>query len=118
MDELLDLSLLDLCDRLHNRRVSPVELMEIVLASIDATRETLNSVVVVRDRERLLDEARTAEQRIVGGEGRKLDSGTVVPPDVEVGDVVIIAKYGGTEITVDGEDYLIMDTGQLLAKEA
>ena len=52
------------------------------------------------------------------GEGTKLDSGTTVASDVEVGDVVIIAKYGGTEITVDGEDYLIMDTGQILAKEA
>jgi len=55
---------------------------------------------------------------IAVGEGPKLDSGTSVAPDVEVGDVVIIAKYGGTEITVDGEDYLIMDSSQILAKEA
>lgn len=52
------------------------------------------------------------------GEGRKLDGGTTVAPDLKVGDVVVIAKYGGTEITVDGEDYLIMDTSQVLAKEA
>ena len=32
--------------------------------------------------------------------------------------MVIIAKYGGTEITVDGEEYLIMDANQILAKEA
>jgi len=55
---------------------------------------------------------------IAVGEGPRLDSGTAVAPDVEVGDVVIIAKYGGTEITVDGEDYLIMDSSQILAKEA
>jgi len=52
------------------------------------------------------------------GEGRTLDSGEVVTPEVEVGDMVIISKYGGTEITVDGEDYLIMETGQILAKNA
>ncbi|MFO8080429.1 MAG: co-chaperone GroES [Armatimonadota bacterium] len=52
------------------------------------------------------------------GEGRKLDSGEVVAPDVAEGDTVIIAKYGGTEITVDGEEYLIMDASQILAKEA
>ena len=52
------------------------------------------------------------------GEGRKLDSGETVAPDVAEGDTVIIAKYGGTEITVDGEDYLIMDASQILAKEA
>ena len=42
------------------------------------------------------------------GEGQKLDSGDVVTPDVEEGDMVIIARYGGTEITVDGEEYLIL----------
>ncbi|NLO05020.1 MAG: co-chaperone GroES [candidate division WS1 bacterium] len=51
------------------------------------------------------------------GEGRKLDDGTVVAPGVSEGDTVIISKYGGTEITVDGEEYLIMDVGQLLARE-
>lgn len=55
---------------------------------------------------------------IAVGEGRKLDSGEVAAPDVEEGDVVIIARYGGTEITVDGEEYLIMDASQILAKEA
>lgn len=55
---------------------------------------------------------------VVVGEGRKLDNGEVIAPDLKVGDVVIISKYGGTEINVDGEDYLILDTGQILAKEA
>lgn len=52
------------------------------------------------------------------GEGRKLDNGTVVEPDVKEGDVVVIARYGGTEITVDGEEYLILNSDQILAKEA
>jgi len=55
---------------------------------------------------------------IAVGEGRKLDDGTLVAPDVKKGDVVIVARYGGTEITVDGEEYLILDSGQILAKEA
>lgn len=55
---------------------------------------------------------------IAVGEGRRLDSGEAVAPEVKKGDMVIIAKYGGTEITVDGEEYLIMDANQILAKEA
>lgn len=55
---------------------------------------------------------------IAVGEGRKLDNGTVVAPDVKEGDVVVIARYGGTEITVDGEEYLILNSDQILAKEA
>lgn len=55
---------------------------------------------------------------IAVGEGRKLDNGTVVKPDVQEGDIVVIAKYGGTEITIDGEEYLILNSDQILAKEA
>jgi chaperonin GroES len=55
---------------------------------------------------------------IAVGEGRKLDNGTLVAPDVKQGDVVVIARYGGTEITVDGEEYLILNSDQILAKEA
>ena len=52
------------------------------------------------------------------GEGHKLDSGEVVAPDLKVGDMVIISQYGGAEIAVGGEDYLILETGQILAKNA
>lgn len=55
---------------------------------------------------------------IAVGEGRKLDNGSVVAPDVKEGDMVVIARYGGTEITVDGEEYLILNSDQILAKEA
>ena len=49
------------------------------------------------------------------GEGRTLKDGAVVPPDVAVGDRVLYAKYGGTEVTVDGEDMLIMSTSSIHA---
>ena len=54
---------------------------------------------------------------IAVGEGQKLDSGKVVPPAVKAGDVVIYARYGGSEITVDGEEYLVMDAEQIHAIE-
>lgn len=69
----------------------------------------------------LPESAREEQQRaevVAVGEGERLDDGTLVAPDVEEGDVVVIARYGGTEITVDGEEYLIMDADQILAKEA
>ena len=50
------------------------------------------------------------------GEGQRLDDGTLVSPDVEKGGKVIFAKYGGTEITDEGEEYLILDTSQIYAK--
>jgi chaperonin GroES len=50
------------------------------------------------------------------GEGRWDDSGTKrVPVDVKVGDTVVYAKYGGTEITIEGEDLLILNARDVLA---
>ena len=42
------------------------------------------------------------------GPGRRDDDGDRIEMDVAVGDVVLYAKYAGTEITVDGKEYLIM----------
>lgn len=50
------------------------------------------------------------------GKGKRLDDGTLVAPDVEEGDKVIFAGYGGTEITDEGEEYMILDSNQIYAK--
>jgi chaperonin GroES len=49
------------------------------------------------------------------GPGRVLDDGTRKPPEVKVGDVVIYAKYGGNEVTIDNEDYIILDEDSIYA---
>ena len=51
------------------------------------------------------------------GPGRRSDNtGELIPVDVAAGDTVIYSKYGGTEITVDGEDLLILTSRDVLAK--
>ncbi len=51
------------------------------------------------------------------GPGRRADnSGELIPMGVAVGDTVVYSKYGGTEITVDGEDLLILSSRDVLAK--
>jgi chaperonin GroES len=52
---------------------------------------------------------------IAAGPGRLLDSGKVVPMDVKVGDKIIFSKYGGTEVKVDGEEYIILRQDDVLA---
>ena len=49
------------------------------------------------------------------GPGRIDDSGKRVPVDVAEGDLVIYSKYGGTEVTYAGEDYLILSARDVLA---
>ncbi len=50
------------------------------------------------------------------GPGRRSEqSGDLIPLDVKVGDTVVYSKYGGTEITVDGDDLLILSSRDVLA---
>ncbi|HZQ28301.1 MAG TPA: co-chaperone GroES [Acidimicrobiales bacterium] len=51
------------------------------------------------------------------GPGRRADNtGDIIPLDVKVGDTVVYSKYGGTEITISGEDLLILNGRDVLAK--
>jgi len=49
------------------------------------------------------------------GPGRISDTGEVIPMGIKVGDTVLYGKYSGTEVTVDGEDYLIVRESDILA---
>jgi chaperonin GroES len=55
---------------------------------------------------------------IAVGPGRMTDEGKRIAPDVEVGDVVLYAKYGGSEIKIDGEEFIIMRESDILAKKS
>jgi chaperonin GroES len=48
------------------------------------------------------------------GPGR-FEDGTRVPMDVKVGDRVLYSKYGGTEVKVEGEEYLVLSARDVLA---
>ena len=52
---------------------------------------------------------------IAVGAGKLDDKGNRMPMDVKVGDVVIYGKYGGNEVKVDGEDYLLMRDADIYA---
>jgi chaperonin GroES len=51
---------------------------------------------------------------ISAGSGARREDGTIMPLDVKAGDQVLFGKWSGTEVTVDGEDLLIMKESDLL----
>jgi len=51
---------------------------------------------------------------ISAGNGKIMENGDVRPLDVKAGDKVIFSKYAGTEIKLDGEDFLIMTENDIL----
>ena len=54
---------------------------------------------------------------LAAGPGRRSEqTGEIIPLDIAVGDTVVYSKYGGTEITIEGEDLLILTSRDVLAK--
>ena len=83
----------------------------VVVRSIEAEQVTASGIV-------LPDTAAEKPQRgkvLAVGAGR-FEDGKRIPPLVAEGDEVIYSKYGGTEVTVDGEDLLILRESDILAK--
>ena len=59
---------------------------------------------------------RPQEGKVVAvGGGKTLDSGETEPVPVKVGDIVVYPEYGGTEIKIDDEEYLLIDSDSILA---
>ncbi len=48
------------------------------------------------------------------GPGKRLDSGSVQEMGVKAGDRILFSKYGGTEVKIDGQEYLIMREDDIL----
>jgi chaperonin GroES len=48
------------------------------------------------------------------GNGKKTEEGKILPVDVKKGDKVLFGKYAGTEIKIDGQEYLIMREDDIL----
>ena len=49
------------------------------------------------------------------GNGKTLDNGTKVELDVKAGDKILFGKYSGTDIKIDGEEYMILREDEVLA---
>jgi chaperonin GroES len=83
----------------------------VIVDILDEEETTISGIV-------LPDTAKEKPQRgrvLATGPGRYED-GKLVPLDVVEGDEVVYSKYGGTEVTVSGEDYLILRESDILAK--
>ena len=52
---------------------------------------------------------------IAAGNGKRLESGDIIPLDVKVGDHVLFGKYSGTEVKVDDEELLVMREEDIMA---
>jgi chaperonin GroES len=78
------------------------------------SEETTASGLVIPDTAK--EKPQQGEVLAVGPGRRAENTGDIIALDVKVGDTVVYSKYGGTEITIDGEDLLILSARDVLAK--
>jgi chaperonin GroES len=77
------------------------------------SEETTASGLVIPDTAK--EKPQQGEVLAVGPGRRSDNTGEIIPVDVSVGDTVLYSKYGGTEITSDGDDLLVLNARDVLA---
>ena len=83
-----------------------------VLIQVLDAKEVSKSGIIIPDTAK----ERPQEGRVVAvGPGRINDEGNRIDPEVKKGDTVLYGKYSGTEVNVDGVDYLILRESDVLA---
>jgi chaperonin GroES len=84
---------------------------KVLVERVEAESKTAGGIV-------LPDTAKEKPQRgkvISAGEGKMLENGTRKEIQVKKGDLVLFTSYAGTEIKIDGKEYLIMDESDIMA---
>jgi chaperonin GroES len=87
---------------------------KVLVKPSDAETQTKGGIIIP-------DSAKQKPQEgvvIAVGPGRVLDDGTRSTLTVAIGDKVIYSKYGGTELKLDGQEYIILDEDQIYAIHA
>jgi len=84
----------------------------IVVRPNEAETQTASGLVIP---DTAKEKPQQGEVLAVGPGKRAESSGELIPVDISVGDTVLYSKYGGTEITVAGEDLLVLNSRDVLA---
>jgi chaperonin GroES len=92
-------------------KIKPLE--DRVIVTIDDSEQTTLSGLVIPDTAKEKPQQGTV---IAVGPGKRSEqTGDVIPLDLKAGDTVLFSKYGGTEVKVEGTEYLILSARDILA---
>ncbi|MFA5094635.1 MAG: co-chaperone GroES [Candidatus Omnitrophota bacterium] len=84
---------------------------KVIVEVLSAEEKTKGGIILPDTAKEKPQEAKV----IAVGSGKVLDNGKTVAPEVKTGDIVIFGKYSGSEVKVDGKEYLIIDSDDILA---
>jgi chaperonin GroES len=82
----------------------------ILVERVESEEKTQSGIIVP-------DTAKEKPQQgkvIAVGQGKRLEDGTLIPLEVKAGDTILFGKYSGSEIKIEGNEYLIMKEDDVL----
>ncbi len=83
----------------------------VLIDRIEAEEKTSGGIIIPDSAKE-----KPSEGKVVAvGSGAKDDSGKIIPMDVKKGDKILFAKWGGTEVKVDGKELVILKESDILA---
>ncbi len=82
----------------------------VLVRRIEETEEKVGGIIIPDTAK----EKPTQAEVVAVGSGRVLDDGKRVPLDLKAGDKVLIGKWSGTDVKIDGEEYLILKEDEIL----
>jgi chaperonin GroES len=96
---------------MHQMNLKPLE--DRIVVQPNEAEQTTASGLVIPDTAK--EKPQQGKVLAVGPGKRSEDTGELIPLGIDVGQTVLYSKYGGTEVTVDGEDLLILASRDVLA---
>ncbi|AHK63282.1 10 kDa chaperonin [Chlamydia avium] len=99
-----------MCDQATTLKIKP--LGDRILVKREEESSTARGGII------LPDTAKKKQDRaevLVLGSGKRDKDGNILPFEVEVGDIVLIDKYAGQELTIEGEEYVIVPASEIMA---
>jgi len=82
----------------------------VLVRRIEETEEKVGGIIIPDTAK----EKPTQAEVVAVGSGRVLDDGKRVPLDLKAGDKVLVGKWSGTDVKIDGEEYLILKEDEIL----
>lgn len=83
----------------------------IIVKRVDEAEQQSGSIIIP-------DSAKEKPQQaevVAVGNGRRQENGDIIALDIKAGDKILVGKYGGSEVSIDGEEYVILREDEVLA---
>ncbi len=83
----------------------------IIVKRVDEAEQKSGSIIIP-------DSAKEKPQQaevVAVGNGRRQENGDIIALDIKAGDKILVGKYGGSEVSIDGEEYVILREDEVLA---